>query len=278
VLATVDSTDEAAILYNWYNIGGFDFIYMIVLLYPILIMAYKQRKIHLPTALCGTALVYATVLLSEYTTALLLLLLSTVLFFVKRDLTKRDIFLLLVIGVVLLLVCQSVLPQLLAYIGTLTGSETVSERLAALAGGTAGLEASEDNRIFLYRRSLTTFLQHPLFGTFLSGGGGVGGHSGILDILGKYGLLGAGLLCWMYRKIYRYFVAPYKDMPGYGFILWTLLQAIVLSVLNPGLWLSVLALIVPIFVSHIYGGHIYGDGDTSDEDSLDCEYAAGVDQ
>jgi hypothetical protein len=116
----------------------------------------------------------------------------------------------------------------------------------------------------LYRLSFTTFLQHPLFGTFLSGGGGVGGHSYILDILGRYGLLGATLLYFMYRKIYYYFVAPFKDKPGYGFVLWTFLQAILLSVLNPGMWLNVLTLIVPIFVCNIYGNR-----GITNENSLD---------
>jgi hypothetical protein len=273
ILATTDSSDAATITYNWYNIGGFSFIYTLVLLYPVLIMAYKQKKINLFITICGTVLIYATVLLSEYATALLLLMLSTVLFFVKKNLTKRDVIILLLIGIVVLIFCSSYLSQFLTYVGTLTGSDTLSTRLTALAGGQTGLESSEDNRIQLYQRSLTTFLQHPLFGTFLSGGGGVGGHSYILDNLGKYGLLGVTLLYFMYRKIYYYFVAPFKDKPGYGFVLWTFLQAILLSVLNPGMWLSVLTLMVPIFVSHIYG---YGD--TRYENSLDCEYAVGVNQ
>jgi hypothetical protein len=274
ILATIASSqDAAAITYNWNNIGGFSFIYTIVLLYPIFIMAYKQKKINLFLTICGTVLIYATVLLSEYATALLLLMLSTALFFVKKNLTKRDVRILLLIGLVVLVLFSSFLSQLLTYVGGLTGSQTLSTRFTALAGGQTGLESTDDNRIQLYQRSFTTFLQHPLLGTFLSGGGGVGGHSNILDILGQYGLLGATLLYFMYRKIYRYFVAPFQDKPGYGFVLWTFMQAILLSVLNPGMWLSVLTLMVPIFV-----GHIYGYGDTSYENSLDCQYAVRAHQ
>jgi hypothetical protein len=273
ILATIDSSsDESAVIYNWYNIGGFDFIYTIVLLYPVLILAYKQKKINLITAVCGTVLIYATVLLSEYTLALLLLMLSTVLFFMKRDLTKRNVWTLLIIGVLLILLLQSILSPLLSFLGELTGSETLSARLSALAGGIAGIEASDDNRIQLYRASFTTFLQHPLIGTFLSGGGGLGGHSYILDIMGRYGLIGVVLLYFMYRKIYRCFVAPFKDKSGYGFVLWTFLQAILLSVLNPGMWLTVLTLMVPVFVCNIYG---YGD--TKNENSMDREHAVGAD-
>lgn len=45
ILATIESSSDAsAVLYNWYNIGGYDFIYMVVLLYPLLILAYKRKK------------------------------------------------------------------------------------------------------------------------------------------------------------------------------------------------------------------------------------------
>jgi hypothetical protein len=264
VLATLDSSDAATIVYNWYNIGGFSFIYTIVLLYPVLILAYKQEKINLRMTICGTVLIYATVLLSEYATALLLLLITTVLFFVKKDLTKKDVCILLVVEILFLLVFQDYVSKLLTYIGTLTGSRTVAERFSALAGGQTGLESSNDNRIQLYRASLKTFLRHPLLGTFLSGGGGVGGHSQILDMLGRYGLVGVTLLYCMYRKIYRYFVAPFQDMPGYGYVLWTFLQAILLSILNPGMWLEVLTFMVPILVCNVYGNR-----GVANENSLD---------
>lgn len=265
VLATISSSQDAtAITYNWYNIGGFEFIYFLVLLYPILIMAYKQRRVNLIFTIVGTVLIFATTILSEYTTALLLLLISSSLFLVKRDLRKKDVFILLLIAVLFVVYFNDYVSQFLSYVGTLTGSETMSERLNALAGGQAGLEASESNRIFLYRRSISTFFSHPLLGTFLSGGGGLGGHSFILDTLGKYGLIGVALLFFMYRKVFKCFVQPFENEAGYGFVLWTFVQAILLSCVNTGMWLDVIAMMMPILVCVIYR---YGE--VAYEDPLD---------
>jgi hypothetical protein len=180
---------------------------------------------------------------------------------------------LLVVELIVFVVLQTFISRLLIYLGDLTGSQTISDRLSALAGGQSGLEASEDNRIDLYRRSLTTFLKHPIFGTFLSGGGGVGGHSFILDNLGHYGILGAVLMFWMYRTIYRCFIAPFKGKAGYGYVLWAFLQTILLSLINTGMWLTVLTLILPILV-----GNIYGYGELNYENPLDREYPVGLDR
>lgn len=265
VLATISSSQDAtAITYNWYNIGGFEFIYFMVLLYPILIMAYKQRRVNLIFTIVGTVLIFATTILSEYTTALLLLIISSSLFLVKRDLRKKDVFILLLIAVLFVVYFNDYVSQFLSYVGTLIGSETMSERLNALAGGQAGLEASESNRIFLYRRSISTFFSHPLLGTFLSGGGGLGGHSFILDTLGKYGLIGVALLFFMYRKVFKCFVQPFENEAGYGFVLWTFVQAILLSCVNTGMWLDVIAMMMPILVCVIYR---YGE--VAYEDPLD---------
>ena len=135
------------------------------------------------------------------------------------------------------------------------------ERLNSLAGGQAGLEGSESKRIFLYQRSIQTFFSNPLFGTIFSGGGGVGGHSFILDTIGVYGVLGVVLLFYMYRNIYRYFIAPFRNEDGYGYVLWLFLQSILLSCINTGMWLTVLTLFAPILLCRIYsyGEIVYED-------------------
>lgn len=88
----------------------------------------------------------------------------------------------------------------------------------------------------------------------LKGGGGIGGHSFILDTIGLYGFLGIISLIFMYRKIYRLFFAPFRNKGGYGYVLWLFLQTILLSCVNTGMWLSVLALLAPIILYKIYEG------------------------
>lgn len=265
VLATIKSASDAnSVLYTWQNIGGYEFIYMVVLLYPLLILAYKRKKIGLIPTIISVIAVFAMVISSEYTTAFLLLLITSLLLFSKRDLTTKDILIFLIFSIICMVVLEDVISNFLQWVGSLTGSETMIERLNSLAGGKTGLEKSESNRVFLYERSIRTFLSNPLLGTMLKGGGGIGGHSFILDTIGVYGFLGIVLLFFMYRKIYRLFFAPFRNKAGYGYVLWLFFQAIVLSCVNTGMWLSILTLFAPVILYKIYD-----DGKMDYEDSVD---------
>lgn len=264
-LATISSSQDAnAIMYNWKNIGGYEFVYFLVLLYPILILAYKQKKINVLFTIVGTAMIFVTVILSEYATALLLIMCTSVLFFCKKNLSNHGVYILLIFCTLILVFCSEYISQFLTYIAESIGSDTIGERFLALAGGSDTLKAFDDNRIELYQLSLNTFFEHPVLGTFLSGNSVIGGHSFILDILAQFGLVGGVLLFFMYKKIYKYFIEIFKCQAGYGYILWAFLQTILLSTINTGMWLEILAMLIPILASNIYG---YGE--TSNENSLD---------
>ena len=251
-LATVASPDEPlAVLYNMRNIGGYDFVYTLVLLYPLLICAYKKRRINLLTAIVGSAGILALTIISEYTTALLLWMVTSVLFFMKRDLRKKDVIVLLIVSVIVLVLFYTVFSGLLLSLSEVIKSKDISERLISLAGGRTGLENAEDNRIWLYRASINTFFSNPILGTFLSGGRGTGGHSAILDMVAQYGLLGIFLLFHMYKRIYRYFFEPFRDDEGFGYYYWLLLQAILLSTVNTGFWFQILAFYAPLLFLRI---------------------------
>ena len=47
-LATVGEADEEDnVKYNWMNIGGYDFVYFVALIYPAIIYGFKRKKIQL---------------------------------------------------------------------------------------------------------------------------------------------------------------------------------------------------------------------------------------
>lgn len=253
VLATIQSSqDSSAVIYNWHNIGGYEFIYMTVLLYPIAILAYKRRRIKAITMAIIAVSIFAMIVLSEYTTALLMFLLSTVLLFLKRDLKGKGILIFAIIGIVAVFLMNDSVSDFLSWLAGKLNSETMAERLNSLAGGANGLESSESNRIELYGRSISTFFSHPFLGTMLSGGGGIGGHSQIFDTFAQFGIIGVGLLAWMYRYIYMIFFKPFSREKGYGFMLWGFIETILLSTVNTGFWLNVLTLFMPILVRAIY--------------------------
>lgn len=274
-LATVSSQDVEAITFDMKNIGGYLFVYYIVLLYPVLILAYKTKKIRLLPALALSILIFATIVYSEYTTALLLIIMTSLLWLTKKDLSFKGIILISVLGILALFVFSSSIYGFFDWLSQTINSETMADRLAALAGGTKGLEAAEDNRIELYRISFDQFLRHPLFGTLFESKKTNGGHSFILDSLASYGVLGGALLFFMYKRIFALFFLPFKDKVGFGYVVWTFIQAIILSTFNTGMWLEVLCLFCPILFYWIYGTETKAEKNNY-EDTVDSQFASGT--
>lgn len=253
ILASINSADADSFAYDMKNIGGYNFVYTMVLLYPVLILSYKTRKIGFIPTLIITGIILATVILSEYTTALLLFIISSLLFLTKRNLSARGIIAVSVTAFIILIFFSNAIADFLRWLGEVTGSEAIAHRLDALAGGAAGLEASEDNRLELYSMSLNTFFRNPLFGTLLTRFRTDGAHSFILDNLAQYGILGGALMYFMYSRIFRRFFMPFRNRPGYGYVVWTFIQTLILSLVNTGMFLETLCLFAPLLFYWIYG-------------------------
>ena len=160
-----------------------------------------------------------------------------------------------IVTILLLVLFSDSVSKIISWIGDLVGSEEVSSRLHALAGGSDSLNKFEDNRLDMYTLSINQFVSYPLFGTLFASYKVNGGHSFILDSLASFGLFGGTLLFLMYKKIFTVFVLPYKEKEGFGFILWTYIQAIILSFINTGAWLEVLCLFVPLLIWSLYNGN-----------------------
>lgn len=252
-LATIAESDDPEIIkYSWLNIGGYDFVYIVVLLYPILILAHKLKKIKAITFWIAVVLIFTLVVLSEYTTALILITLSSVLYFMGKNLTARQLLLLGISFFILLFFLWPVFSKFLLWVAGLFNSETLNERLTALAGGITGLENAESNRLALYRTSLEGFMSSPVFGRILGAETTNGGHSFILDSLANYGIIGGIVLVISYRNIYKTFFKPFSSEQSYGFVLWAFTQTVILSLVNTGMWLNVIAFFIPVILSVIY--------------------------
>lgn len=252
-LATVADAQEAdAVMYGWRNLGGYEFTYTVVLLHPLVILAYKRKKLKLIWAILASIAVFTLAIYTEYTTALLLCILTSTLYFFKKELNWKHMIGLVIVAILLFIVFQRQISEALLYLSRQVKSENISARLEALAGGREGIANSDDDRIALYEKSLNTFFKYPIFGTFIRGGGGTGGHSFILDYIAQFGIVGVTLLVFMYRTIYKKFFLPYKKKDGFGYVFWLFLQTLVLSTVNTGMWLMVLAVYVPIYLKVIY--------------------------
>lgn len=251
-LATVsDANEELAVMYDWKNIGGYNFVYSLVLVHPLLILGYKRNKINKALALCCSITVLTISIYSGYTTAFLLSILSSYMYLLDKDLSPKRLARWLIGAGIIVILFYTVFSNILLKLSEVISNEDIAYRLKALAGGKTGIENSEDNRLELYRMSLNTFLQSPILGALTSGGIN-GGHSFILDFLAQFGLIGLIILFAMYRTIYKNFFAPYKSKKGYGFVVWLFIQTIFLSIVNTGMWLMVLTVFIPIGLKSIY--------------------------
>lgn len=254
ILATIaESDDSAAVEYWWHNIGGYYFVYTVVLSYPLVIYSYKQKKISLLIALVLTSTVFIVVIASEYATALLFILLTSLLYLTKRELTPKNILVLAIIGFIFILLFSSFFSYLLESVANMFKSDTIRERLLALAGGKDALETFDDKRIWLYRNNINLFLNNPLFGTMFDTGEGTAGHSQMLITLAQHGILGGFTVFFIYRNIYRLFFSPFRNVPGYGYYFLIFVESIILSSINTGFFFIILTLFAPILFYHISG-------------------------
>ena len=271
---TATSQDSTAVSFNWQNIGGFTFVYSCTLLYPLVILGFKQKKIPLILVIVFTAVEFALAINTEYTISLMLIMFSSFLFLLPRDLSPKKFFVISIVAIVLVVLFSSLIAVFMDYVGQLIGNEMMGEKMMAVFSGKEAMDSMEDRRMDRYSLSLETFLNNPLFGCFLSGkiDGKLGGHSFILDTLGKYGLLGGAILFFSYRSVYKAFYKPFKEKMGFGFVIWLFAQPIILSALNTGMWLDNLCLFSPILLIMMFGV------EKKNESALDSKHSAQPDQ
>ena len=254
VLATTASSDDpTAVSYNWQNIGGYTFVYSCTLLYPLLVLSFKRRKLSLILVIAFAAAEFMLAINTEYTISLMLILFSSLLFFLPSNLTSKKFIIISVVTVVLVVVFSSIIAVIMQRIGEMIGNEMMAEKMTAVFSGKEAMDSMEDRRVDRYMLSLETFIKNPLFGSMFSGDMVKGGHSFILDTLSQYGLVGGVLLGFMYWRIFRIFYKPFKDKLGFGFVIWLFIQPIVLSTLNTDMWLNNLCLFSPIMLISIFG-------------------------
>ena len=196
-LATPDNVDLDR-FYKSHNVGGFGYIYFLVLITPILIREVIQNKSIIKILLI--ALYGFCILRSEYTTALMLFFFGIVITFL---ISTRSTFIRIgvIVGIIVILVS---LQDIFNYAST-SLSETsymMSKRFEMMTDYSQYGDADDDLgiRIMLYMQSLSAFFHSPLFGNLLSFSPvPLGGHSEILDYIGNSGLFGIVVFIFFVR-------------------------------------------------------------------------------
>lgn len=245
-----DDRDLMAVYTNL-NIGGFAFVYTLVLIFPFLFYVLRfyadrlYKKILLIVVLVFAFLVIYT---TEYSTAIIGMILCISVFFLPRRLTQRNMIFvtsfILVGGIVL----SNILPSIFKFASNASESYNVSIRMNELGDMLNGTSTSGDvqGRFTLWRQSWDNFIHHPLFGTGTLGGG----HSFLLDTLSKYGLIGLMLVYFQYRATYRWFVKPYLKTDMCTLFMFVYMLNTVFSIVNTYFYYNIFLLFIPLFIAY----------------------------
>lgn len=248
-LATPDNLDMDR-LYKTKNIGGYGFIYFLVLLMPYLLREMFQNFSIIKSLLLA---VFAfCILRSEYTTALLLTLVCVVIVLFMQCKNKVLRLGILVAAVAVVISMQDLLNWASSSISE--SSYTMMTRFDMMLDYSEYGEAGDDMgiRILLYMQSLNAFLQNPLFGNLLSfSSRPLGGHSEILDFVGGSGFLGIIVFVFIFKFLKRktpFGLINLKDPFIKSSMIVALLIALFNTFLAPELYYAIL--IIPLLVDY----------------------------
>lgn len=231
-------------LYLKSNIGGYGFVYSLVLLIPFMIYVFKNKIIDRMIILILLALFYFCIIKSQYTIAIVASFTYVPLFFIR--LNKRNFIFFIIFAALLVLLLKDVIGDILIYIADKVDYLFIKARfyqLASILQGT-NIEGSDD-RFFLYMMSLRAFLSSPILGrlSLIFEKLPIGRHSEFLDLLGGTGLFGLCLFLLLFILSYRYIFKSKKEAKKNVFLTVTIMSYFLLGSINT----MHLPMIFPIF-------------------------------
>lgn len=232
--------EELRFLYMSMNIGGFDFIYALVLSIPIAFWMINQTRglIKLIHVVILSSFLYC-IYLSDYTTALLISIIILILLIYYTYPHLRSI--LIIVCIMLFIMAGSgALSSIFMWLSSIVESNYMSDRLLQIGLVLQGhsienLNTETSNeRLLLMKNAWKGFCSSPLWGNNLISWNKnvLSGHSMGLDILSSAGILGLVFFISLFYKVYKkIFNSRFKDLIFHTRIVW--IGFIILSILNP---------------------------------------------
>lgn len=241
-----DGMAEQSRFFKRLNIGDFDFVYTLPFLPPFAIFCFKKvSEIWLKALSVGFCVVLAlTIYEAHYTTALVTSALSVTLLILPNNISMKKMIVYYVLIAVVLVGASSTVSSLLGMASDTTDAGVYAERFQNMSDMMSGNDIGEGNtanRIMLYQKSLMAFLEHPILG------GAPGGHSMVLDMMGRGGFFGLFVVIIGLMGLYKNYVQCYRNQPLSGYCVYLFVLQILLGVLNPVLCLEVFLLLIPLF-------------------------------
>lgn len=249
IMATIgDSSDSYAITMNMKNLGGFSIVYLCVALIPFLVFKLRNRKGSKLLSLFLLIGIYIYIISSAYTTALIIGTIALIASIIIGKIENRKtMYLVILLMVIVIWFIRFPIADMLYSVGDSFGG-IVQNRLTYFADSLIGVENTSDAqlRVDYYTKAWETFLRHPIIGGFIMDDAKISGHSIILDMMARYGLVGIMALIIYFKSIYEKFYKRFKYTKINSYIFITMIVCIVLEIVNPIDTASALIFLVPI--------------------------------
>ncbi len=237
-------------LYYPYNIGGFGFIYSLVLLHPFFVFFLRKMNKTLP-AVVVTVISGLCVVESEFATAALLFLVSCIVYFFPSQGSLQTVKRRIGFIVLFLIIVFVFLPAILNWISEWPILEGSAEKIADIANMLQGKETvGEDTELRrnMYLASWNSFLENPILGTSFFASEKGGGHSFFMDLLARWGLVGLAIVCALGGCLWKWYrTLSQRTVVGYVAVL-SFAMVIILQILNPTFWSFELGFAIPLFL------------------------------
>lgn len=234
-------------LFMNYNIGGFSFVYSMVLFTPLIVCAYREKLFNRLVCVGLLILILLTILFTEYTTALIFYVSCFVLAFVPKNCSTMRLGSFLIAIVLIILLIRPILADVLYMVSDNMDREQIAMRLREIADSLSGVVSRENTdleaRTERWDASWRVFLSNPVFGNGVKGGG----HSFILDNMARYGISGVIGLVIMFASLYRKCVCVRGKNNFYIYFFFCFLVQLGLAVVNPKVFSEFFTLVLPLF-------------------------------
>lgn len=235
------SLEENTTLYNM-NIGGYDFIYGMIIFYSVLInfitLNYLNKKVKVFCFIL-LLLIILMVVNSSFTIAIISLILATLLGLLSKKSSKTIIINLLIIIGVFWVFPQELIGIFLGDINNYITNEYISARIREISLYLQGYNFSGyhlSNRVDVYLMSAHTIFNSPIYGVgpyYYISSVGIGYHSQILDDIARYGIFGFVFFCVFFYTFYKYVSQVWKGNQFTLNFLVPLSVFIFISLINP---------------------------------------------
>lgn len=186
--------DEAIYGYLRRGIGGYSLIYPQVVIFPAILAwirkTFRRHNVLFALGLVWLASYVSFLAIAGYATAIVASLIGLVMLYFYRGRRVLPAFfialLLFLFGIWMIVYYETFRNFLLTIFDGTAVAKKINDLVASAQEGAA--EGSIYDRILAYRYSLETILHYPVIGSLWHASGG--GHSAILDVFAKYGVLG----------------------------------------------------------------------------------------